>query len=413
MAMPPKPVCRITHPQVASGSCPWCGVELSPSETPGGRTWDLAKMRADLDHEDHTVRRLTVDNVRLHVTGLQEAVTLLGEALGNSSEPVADQAAGALAMLGTRLTAEEAQRYEDLSRQDPGNLAYRVLLLGGYGQSQFHSGSARRFRQDHVLWVIEHAPRSDITGKPFSSLNPSSDGEAYAEAKRLWLGQVKNHPGDTKVLGNAAGFFTIHDKVLSGELYRKARSLEPDKPEWSQRLGHLYSLELTRKEPHARRDWAAMSLAELERAHAMDTDRGKGRWVHCQLAKAAFEAGDHPKARAYAQELVTTPGDSRGDAVHIGNLVLGRLALAAGDVDAAKSHLIESANTPGSPVLGSFGPSMTLAKELLDRGEREAVLRYLELCSKFWKMGVQRGVLPGWIEEVRRGGCPDFGPSTM
>ena len=53
----------------------------------------------------------------------------------------------------------------------------------------------------------------------------------------------------------------------------------------------------------------------------------------------------------------------------------------------ASRHLIESAQTEGSPVLCSFGPRMVLAKELLGRGETEVVLQYLKLCSAFWKLG--------------------------
>jgi hypothetical protein len=68
--------------------------------------------------------------------------------------------------------------------------------------------------------------------------------------------------------------------------------------------------------------------------------------------------------------------------------------------------LIESARTDGSPVLGSFGPGMILAKELLVRGETEVVLRYLVLCSVFWKRG--RDHLAGWAERVEKGEDPDF-----
>jgi hypothetical protein len=97
----------------------------------------------------------------------------------------------------------------------------------------------------------------------------------------------------------------------------------------------------------------------------------------------------------------------KGEAVFYGNQVLGRLALAEGDVERAKAHLLASAETTGSPVLGSFGPSMKLASDLFARGERKVVLRYLERCSSFWEHGADR--LSRMVAAIERGETPDFG----
>jgi hypothetical protein len=50
---------------------------------------------------------------------------------------------------------------------------------------------------------------------------------------------------------------------------------------------------------------------------------------------------------------------------------------------------------------------MTLAKELLGRGERQIVLKYFEMCAKFWVSGGSK--LEEWTATVRGGGIPDFG----
>ena len=73
----------------------------------------------------------------------------------------------------------------------------------------------------------------------------------------------------------------------------------------------------------------------------------------------------------------------------------------------AVTFLRASGETPGSPVLGSFGPNMSLAKDLLEHGETEAVLAYFERCRAFWKMGGER--LDAWSKEVRAGLIPNFG----
>ena len=73
----------------------------------------------------------------------------------------------------------------------------------------------------------------------------------------------------------------------------------------------------------------------------------------------------------------------------------------------AVNFLRASGETPGSPQLNSFGPNMSLARDLLEQGETEAVLAYFELCRVFWKMGGSR--LDAWAREVRAGNLPAFG----
>src|SRR5262249_50105630 len=73
------------------------------------------------------------------------------------------------------------------------------------------------------------------------------------------------------------------------------------------------------------------------------------------------------------------------DIAHAAHTILGRVALAHGDLRQAREHLLASARLKGSPALRSFGPSMELAQELLAAGEHESVLEYLDLCRVFWK----------------------------
>jgi tetratricopeptide (TPR) repeat protein len=133
-----------------------------------------------------------------------------------------------------------------------------------------------------------------------------------------------------------------------------------------------------------------------------------------ELAKSAFEVGEIEKASQYAKELLETaqkyPKDwNYGNAVHDGNNVLGRIALKQGDIKQADEYLLKAGRTLGSPTLNSFGPNMSLAKELLEKGETNAVLQYFELCQKFWSMGGEK--LDDWTKEVKMGITPSFGPN--
>jgi hypothetical protein len=132
------------------------------------------------------------------------------------------------------------------------------------------------------------------------------------------------------------------------------------------------------------------------------------------LAPAALVAGEVKKARNYAQELLRLGESKRsmspalyGQAAHISNLVLGRIELKSGHKKKAIDYLLAAGKVPGSPLLKTFGPNMLLAKELLEKGEREAVIEYFDLCANFWEM--QNGKLDQWKGIAKRGGIPDFG----
>ncbi len=130
-----------------------------------------------------------------------------------------------------------------------------------------------------------------------------------------------------------------------------------------------------------------------------------------RMTRTAYAAGDLAKAERYANDALEAARQGvfwwTGDAIHQGNIVLGRLALRRGDVEAAKKYLLAGGKTPGSSTLAALGPSMALAKELLDRGETATVLQYLGECGEFWTGN--RGKLAEWIVLIKGGLKPDFG----
>jgi hypothetical protein len=141
------------------------------------------------------------------------------------------------------------------------------------------------------------------------------------------------------------------------------------------------------------------------------------RW--CALgdaAKSALAIGEDAEAKGYAEELKKlAPSQTKdwnyGNAIQDFNIVLGVLALKAGDAPTAKKHLLDAGRSPGSPQMDSFGPNMTLAKALLDSGEKDAVLEYFELCRKFWDL--HRGRLDEWRDDVKAGRTPNFGANLV
>lgn len=128
-------------------------------------------------------------------------------------------------------------------------------------------------------------------------------------------------------------------------------------------------------------------------------------------AKSAANAGEFDKAERYAKEMLAGAPKYKnnwnyGNLIHDGHMVLGRVALARGDKKTAATQLLAAGKTPGSPQLNSFGPNMSLAKEMIEKGETEPVLQYLEECRKFWKSGVSR--LDQWQKEIQEGRTPNL-----
>ena len=282
-----------------------------------------------------------------------------------------------LIMIGMKLKAEEAESLEKQVEKDPNDIASRTKLLVYYFRKQVVDQSAREARQKYILWLIMNSPESEILATPYGALNSYMDKEVYSQGKKAWTDQLKKNPDNLKLLENSANYFQLDDRELAEESITKARSLDMNNPKWPEKLGHLYSL---------------------------------GMMIKPMKAEAALTANKPKKAREYAEKMLSQsrPGWNYGNNIHYGNIILGRLALAAGDLEQAKKRLIEAGKTPGSPQLNSFGPSMALAKELLEKGEKDVVLEYFELCSKFWKSERHLQKLKEWSAEVKEGKMPNF-----
>ncbi|MCM6778985.1 hypothetical protein NDR87_36485 [Nocardia sp. CDC159] len=134
------------------------------------------------------------------------------------------------------------------------------------------------------------------------------------------------------------------------------------------------------------------------------------------LAKDSFNAGRTEDARNFARELLALAPKYQGDwnygnAIHDANMVLGRVAVQEGRFEDAERSLFEAGKTPGSPQLDTFGPNMSLAKDLLEKDRRQVVLDYFESCRKFWEL--HDGRLDTWRQQVSEGQIPDFGANLL
>jgi hypothetical protein len=159
---------------------------------------------------------------------------------------------------------------------------------------------------------------------------------------------------------------------------------------------------------------AQNALRHFERAYELTEDEERRVLLLDDLARQAYAAEEYGKAQEYATKLLQGASLCRGtwnygNTLHWSHIVLGKVALRHGDIATARLHLQVAGETSGSPQLNSFGPDISLAKELLEHQEKEAVLAYFAACTKFWVMGRDR--LTAWEAAIRQDQPPDFNVS--
>jgi hypothetical protein len=321
---------------------------------------------------------------------------------------------GGCPAVGSRpLSPDEARALEAHVSVQPDDCEARSRLLEHYFLDRTPEGRSARRR--HALWVIANAPESEIAGSPYAGFHGRLDAEGYQEARRLWLEHVEKEPSRPAVIANAARFFTGDDRQLAETLLRRGAELEPSNPEWHNRLGVLLMLDAWRRDGQPAEEASRRALAQFETALEKSEDVTRRYYMLADAAEAAWHAGKDDRARQHATELLRLaeelPKDwNYGNALHEGHRILGHVALRAGDVEGAKRHLLKAGATPGSPQLDSFGPELTLADALLAKGQTEAVIRYLELCAKFWDRRAE--ALDDWIVLIRAGKTPKLDRSA-
>ncbi len=118
------------------------------------------------------------------------------------------------------------------------------------------------------------------------------------------------------------------------------------------------------------------------------------------LAMAEFEAGDNEAAARDARRSLEGNNPIRK---HNAHTVLGRIALDKGNVAGAKEELLASLKVL-SP--GNFQPQRVLAQDLLDKGEREAVIDFFEKMRPVWQS--DQGAIDHYIRLAKSPGHPDI-----
>ncbi len=309
---------------------------------------------------------------------------------------------------GRALDDASAAELERQLETKPDDVESRTKLMVYYLTHQYDDEVKHQRREKHIVWMIKNAPDSMVLSMPYGTLDGVFDAEYYALAKQEWERHIDAEPNNLVYLENAANFYIISDPSQCEMYLLRAAAIDDKDAKWAEKLGQHYRLRSQHAVGPAKQIAAAQSLAQFEIAYGL-LEGDLRRHLLTYLASAAYDADELEKAASYANKMLdeNETNWNHGNNVHHGNRILGRIALKSGNIDEAKARLIASGKTSGSPQLNSFGPNMSLASELLQQGERDTVLEYFELCSKFWASPHSK--LKSWSEEVNQGKVPKFG----
>ena len=130
-----------------------------------------------------------------------------------------------------------------------------------------------------------------------------------------------------------------------------------------------------------------------------------------KLGTAALELNDAKKARVFAEALLrdytkVEPDAGDNEAIFYGNNLMGRVFLREGDVNKAKEHLEKSLKLYIGDDWEISEPELDLAGELLLKGERQAVLDYLEKSQNFTTNQNVRQIYRNWQRRLKRNLMP-------
>jgi hypothetical protein len=108
---------------------------------------------------------------------------------------------------------------------------------------------------------------------------------------------------------------------------------------------------------------------------------------------------------SYAERLLRDANQDSAT-VYRANLILAQAALDKDDLEGAGRYMVAAGETASFPALAQTGPDTTVARVLLQKGQKEPVVRYLGKFHALWPAG--EVVLKRWETAIAAGRQPNF-----
>jgi hypothetical protein len=293
---------------------------------------------------------------------------------------------------GRPLTVEQTKAIRQKLRKNPNDLTSRLLLFDrGFRE---HSGSWI----EPLMWLIDNHPKSIV----HQYVTPYKNDERYEKARQSWLSQIRSNLDDVTVLCNAASFFQSLAPEDSVKFLKRAIKLDPLDDELPMRLSQQYRLmtghfSARKNKTLAHKAVEQMKVAIERFAQPTNEDSYLLPYFGMELKSTAdlalaydllLDASDLARLLLNHKSISSQrlSSDSLGNksifdlSINRGHAILGRVALASGNIQLAKEHLMQMTGLE----FNMFHDTQ-LADELLQLGETDTVSAYLEYLLSMWE----------------------------
>ncbi len=310
---------------------------------------------------------------------------------------------------GRKLSATQAEALETAVAANPEDLESRLRLIGWLDSANLFDHRLRSRKNDHALWLIEHKADAGPDFWSHLGLNSTLDGpEANLRALDAWKRQVDARPGSTPLLESAATSVQYLDRRVSLEYYSRAAKLSPRDPHWPDKIAFIHYLAANTRDRELQYTEASLALKFYEQAIGLTNDSVRSYSnLYEYASQSAWLVDRNDKATRWANALLK--GARAGEwwfnnARHAAYTILGLVALDEGKLAEACKDLMLSAESDAKAT-GVFMPSVTLAAALLDRGEKEVVVEYLDAQRELAQYQPER--YAEMAAAIRGGGVPE------
>lgn len=350
-------------------------------------------------------------------------------AANSGMSAVQDMMSEMLGIGDVKLSTVEVRQLEARLKVQPADIQAREKLLRHYRSYDLKETVAVvNARRDHKLWFVRNQPErssSRLIGWYFSG----DKTPEYVALRDEWKRHIARKPADIRIWLNAAEMVQYLEPELAESFLSNGKAMHPADYEFPRELSLLLADRLDEEHgnPGSRADLIgrciangklALDLIKRERSDRRDSDRAE---LLIKLAPVALNSGDTGFAGSLARELVLDFGGDTLDpnyetAAHVGNTILGKVALANNNTVKAAEHLLISIRAPLRRPDGYFDDiDLSLASAVFRKGEKKAVSEFLSLVLKVSAYtdspdlySDEISAIKKWIADIDKGLEPSF-----
>jgi len=307
---------------------------------------------------------------------------------------------------GRDVSSEAASDLEARLVQDPRDLIARLSLIGYYQHLPKEQKNPEN-ALTHLLWMVDNRPAdfvcyTIVLGEEYTE-------EQFTEFEKRWTEQVRLHPNDDRITGNAGSALPNRNRHLSWQYFKQAQALNPLEPRWTRRLAKIAKYEALNGNLADRAQYAQIAIDEAEKYFNLEDTRGEQIGLRIEITPVAIEFGYLEQARQWSNWLLNGGQHSAFKLwAQMAWLFLARIEMTEGQLKKSKTMLrraLASLKTDEPSHVASGHQIMAALDKLLESGEREMVVEALHVCIEKGS-DERREQLQEWLNLVQQGEKP-------